>query len=107
MPASASGRALGHALRRRQPIPARLLLCDGGREVSAYFDDAFIRVSKSERAEKEIGSTNRVQYRWKADGSWQGASLEVERMEAIRRRMGIPLERAQSLSLSGEPAGSR
>jgi arylsulfatase A-like enzyme len=77
-PAGHRGIALGPFLRGGRPLPERLLLCDTGREVSAYTGEGFVRVALRD-GEAPRGEA----FAWGADGVWRATGSQVALPESL------------------------
>ena len=105
--APASGIALGPLLRARQRLPDRLIYCDIGTEVSAYWSGGFVRVQAESvpallRQAEEPGRRPWPRYAWELDGSWSvspGNGIPDQPIRAYLSRV-TPIKRAEEL----EPA---
>ncbi len=93
--APASGIALGPLLRAKQPLPDRLIYCDIGTEVSAYWSGDFVRAQAEsvlalQRQAKEPGQRPWPRYAWELDGSWSlspGNGISDQPIRAYLRRV--------------------
>jgi len=89
-PPDLSGMPLGPYLRQGSGVPDRLVFCDVGRELTAYREDGFVRVTGTKRAysksaESDDDLASRAsRYVWDDDGNWSQVASEVPLEEAIR-----------------------
>jgi arylsulfatase A-like enzyme len=90
LPADLSGMPLGPYLRQSTRMPDRLVFCDVGRELTAYREDGFVRVTGARKAytapaDADDGLSSRTTgYAWDNDGIWSQVADEVPLEEAIR-----------------------
>ena len=96
VPPGTRGVALASVLRGQTPLPARLVYCDSGAELSAYGGEGFMRVGAADAAWKVRGGGEAappywVRYAWRADGSWaperEGGGLADEVEQYLREAL--------------------
>lgn len=90
-PEEVSGIALGPYLQSGEPLPDRLVYCDIGASLSAYWDDHFMRVvgvkdawRRGDRSTREEMMPIWETYRWKAEGTWTSTEIARDQMGEIR-----------------------